>query len=146
CGAYQFDLSGTAFGGLALPGKADQLRNVGRLDVQYQRVQCNYRGYSVTFQVDRGSNPYYFAVEIEFENGDGDLGKVEIQQAGTNYFSPMQLSFGATWKFQAPGSNKLQAPFSLRLTTLTSGKTLTAYNVIPANWQPGQTFVSNINF
>ncbi|XP_057487128.1 putative expansin-B14 [Actinidia eriantha] len=143
CGAFQFDLSGTAFGAMALPGKADPLRGVGKLNIQYQRVPCNYPGFTITFTVDPGSNPFYFAANIEFEDGDGDLSKVEIQQANSNSFAPMQVSFGATWKFNSPTA--LNAPFSIQLTN-GSGKSLVASNVIPVGWKPGETYRSNVNF
>ncbi|KAH7862557.1 hypothetical protein Vadar_006414 [Vaccinium darrowii] len=146
CGAYQFDMSGTAFGAMALPGKADQLRSAGKLQIYYERVPCYYKGFTIVFTVDLGSNPFYFATNIEFEDGDGDLAKVELQQANSQYFAPMQLVFGATWRLQSNTGAPLQGPFSIRLTTLNSGKTVTAYNVIAADWRPGQRFRSNVNF
>lgn len=35
------------------------------------------------FRVDQGSNPEYFMVMIKFEEGDGDLARVDLQQASS---------------------------------------------------------------
>ncbi|VAH39219.1 unnamed protein product [Triticum turgidum subsp. durum] len=134
--ATHFDLSGKAFGALAKPGQADNLRNVGNIKVQYNRVPCNWRG--VAFRVDAGSNPNYLAVLIEYESGDGDLQAVELQQRGGRWVS-MQQSWGAVWKYQA--GSTLQAPMSIRLTS-SSGRKLVATNVIPSGWQAGKTYRS----
>ncbi|GFY81162.1 expansin B2 [Actinidia rufa] len=80
---------------------------------------------------------------LSLKDGEGDLSKVEIQQANSNSFGPMQVSFGATWKFNSPTA--LNAPFSIQLTN-GSGKSLVASNVIPVGWKPGETYRSNVNF
>ncbi|XP_012083852.1 putative expansin-B2 [Jatropha curcas] len=140
-----FDLSGSAFGALAISGKADQLRDAGILQVQYKRVGCQYPDKTVTFRVDSGSNPQYFATLIEYENGDGDLASVELKQAqNTDSWIQMQQSWGAVWKVNS--GSVLQAPFSLKLTTIESGETIVANGVIPADWQPGKTYRSVVNF
>ncbi|CAN6460261.1 unnamed protein product [Victoria cruziana] len=147
--AVHFDLSGTAFGAMALPGKADELRNAGLLPIQFSRVPCEYEGRKVAFHVDVGSNPYYFSVVIEFEDGDGDLAAVSLQELQrdsllSNEWMPMQQSWGANWMLSAGYS--LQAPFSIRLTSLNSGEDLVAPHVIPAGWTPGATYYSLVNY
>lgn len=109
------------------------------------RVECIYKGRSIAFHVDSGSNHEYFATLIEYEEGDGDLNKVEVKEAlDSSSWDAMQQSWGAVWKFDKGA--QLHAPFSIRLTTLASGKTIVAENVIPAGWKPGQTYRSIVNF
>ncbi|KAK4269811.1 hypothetical protein QN277_022920 [Acacia crassicarpa] len=151
CGSAQrfhFDLSGTAFGAMAVSGQADQLRNAGKLEIQYRSIKCNFpSGTTIAFKVDSGSNPYYFAVVIEYENGHG-LANVELKEAQDSAsWRPMQQSWGAVWKLNS--GSPLQPPFSLRLTapeSLDYQKTMEASNVIPAGWTPGQTYGSLVNF
>ena len=96
--------------------------------------------------MDSGSNQEYFATLVEFEDGDGDLAKVELKEAhdDSSSWDSMQQSWGAVWKLDK--GSPLKAPFSIRLTTLESGKTIVANNVIPAQWTPGQTYRSIVNF
>ncbi|KAJ6344366.1 hypothetical protein OIU76_005980 [Salix suchowensis] len=129
----------------AVSGQEDQLRNAGVLQIQHRRVPCNWPGKTVTFRVDSGSNPYYFATLVEYEDGDGDLKSVELKQAlDTDSWVPMQKSWGAVWKLDA--GSVLRAPLSLKLTSLESGKSIVASGVIPAGWVPGQTYRSLVNF
>ncbi|KAL6989415.1 Expansin-B18 [Sarracenia purpurea var. burkii] len=142
-----FDLSGTAFGAMANSGEEDNLRNAGVLEIEYSRVACDYPGKTIAFHVDSGSNPNYFAVVVEFEDGDGDLGRVDIKEAtsGANEeWRPMQQSWGAVWKLDA--GSALEAPFSIRLTSQYSGLSLVARDVIPYGWQPGATYRSLVNY
>ncbi|KAI3458325.1 hypothetical protein Pfo_014988 [Paulownia fortunei] len=144
--AAHFDLSGTAFGAMAIPGQEDKLRDAGVLQIRFARVACEYSGKNIVFHVDPGSNPSYFAVVIEFEEGDGDLARVDLQQASSEpgEWWEMNQSWGAVWQLN-PGL-ELHPPFSIRLTSQYSGQTLVAKNVIPTGWEPGATYRSVVNY
>ncbi|KAL0303518.1 UNVERIFIED_CONTAM: Expansin-B4 [Sesamum radiatum] len=139
-----FDLSGKAMGYLAKPGQADALRSAGRINIQYQRVPCYYKGTSITFRIDTGSNPYYLAFVTEYINGDGEIGSMQLLPSNSKTPLFMQHVFGATWKADIPLG--IKGPYSVRITSLESKKTITAYNSIPADWAPGKYYIANINF
>ncbi|TKY63654.1 putative expansin-B2 [Spatholobus suberectus] len=143
--SVHFDLSGTAFGSMATPGQANNLRNAGQINIQFRRVACSF-GKSIAFIIDGGANPYYFATEIEYESGDGDLVDIELKQANSNTWLPMQRSWGARWALNL--GLPLQAPFSLKLTEdgKNNIKSIVADSVIPHDWQPGRVYRSVINF
>ncbi|KAG8380568.1 hypothetical protein BUALT_Bualt06G0029100 [Buddleja alternifolia] len=140
--AFHFDLSGKAFGYLAKPGQADTLRNAGRINIMYQRVQCYHKA-TITLKIDTGSNPNYLAFAVENVNGDGDLGFVELLPSNSHQWLPMQQSWGATWKVGLPIG--VHGPYTIRITTIESRQSLIANNVIPANWSPGTHYFSRVN-
>uniref|UniRef100_A0ACD5U505 Uncharacterized protein n=1 Tax=Avena sativa TaxID=4498 RepID=A0ACD5U505_AVESA len=142
---YHFDLSGKAFGLMALPGKEQALRSAGELDMQFRRVQCKYPpGTKITFHVEKGSNPNYLAVLVKFVADDGDIVQMDIQdKAPYAGWKPMKESWGAVWRWD--GAQALKPPLSLRLTS-ESGKKVTAKDVIPVNWKDDTVYQSNVQF
>eukprot|EP00253_Pinus_taeda_P012898 PITA_12898 len=143
-GQSQFVLSGTAFQDMASdPRRGTDLLNAGVVSALFRRVPCEYQRTNIAFHVNSGSSAYWLGLLVEYVNGDGDLGAVDLKQANSNTWQPMQQTWGANW---ALNSGPLSAPFSIRLTTLSTGKTLIIDNAIPENWQANATYNTNANF
>ncbi|KAF8728079.1 hypothetical protein HU200_018658 [Digitaria exilis] len=146
---YHFDLSGTAFGRLAKPGLNDKLRHSGIIDIEFTRVPCEFPGLKIGFHVEEYSNPVYFAVLVEYEDGDGDVVQVDLMESKTAHgpptgrWTPMRESWGSIWRMDT--NHRMQAPFSIRIRN-ESGKTLVAKNVIPANWRPNTFYRSFVQY
>ncbi|GLJ09544.1 hypothetical protein SUGI_0111530 [Cryptomeria japonica] len=144
CPSNHFDLSGTAFSDMAVgPAKISSLLNEGRVSILFKRVSCEYPGKKIAFHVNEGSTNYWFSVLIEYEDGDGDLQEVDLKQDNSDTWKGLKQLWGAYWSLD---EGPLNAPFSIRLKSLSSGKTLTSYNVIPKDWQPSATYTSVVNY
>ncbi|XP_061945656.1 expansin-B3-like [Populus nigra] len=142
-GNTHFDLSGAAFGHMAISGENGQLRNRGEIPVIYRRTPCKYPGKNIAFHVNEGSTDYWLSLLVEFEDGDGDVGSMHIREAGGTEWLEMNHLWGANWcVIRGP----LKGPLSVKLTTLSTGRTLSARDVIPRNWVPKATYTSRLNF
>ncbi|KAJ6878171.1 hypothetical protein NC651_030802 [Populus alba x Populus x berolinensis] len=142
-GHTHFDLSGAAFGHMAISGENGQLRNRGEIPVIYRRTPCKYPGKNIAFHVNEGSTDYWLSLLVEFEDGDGDVGSMHIREAGGTEWLEMNHLWGANWcVIRGP----LKGPLSVKLTTLSTGRTLSARDVIPRNWVPKATYTSRLNF
>lgn len=142
-GRTHFDLSGSAFGRMAIADKTTAILNSGEIPVLYRRTLCKFPGKNVTFHVNEGSTAYWFSILIEYEDGDGDVGAVHLKEADSDEWMAMDHSWGANWcLLRGP----MKAPFSLRVTTFSSNRTLSARNIIPQNWYPTASYRSRLNF
>ncbi|KAK3446046.1 hypothetical protein EUGRSUZ_A01806 [Eucalyptus grandis] len=142
-GNTHFDLSGAAFGRMAIAGEAGPLRNRGVLPVQYRRTPCKYPGKNIAFHVNEGSTDYWLSLLVVFEDGDGDVGSMHIRPASSSEWIEMKHLWGANWCIIG---GPLQGPFSVKLTSLSTNRTLSARDVIPGNWSPKATYTSRLNF
>ncbi|TXG55187.1 hypothetical protein EZV62_020443 [Acer yangbiense] len=143
CSGAHFDLSGAAFGRMAISGEGGQLRNRGKLSVLYRRTPCKYPGRNIAFHVNEGSTGFWLSLLVEFEDGDGDVGSMHIREASSGQWLQMKHLWGANWCIIG---GPLKGPFSVKLTTLSTGRTLSARDVIPRNWSPKATYTSRLNF
>ncbi|MQL88635.1 hypothetical protein Taro_021196 [Colocasia esculenta] len=142
-GRTHFDLSGAAFGRMAVSGYGSELRNRGEIPVFFRRTPCKYRGKNIAFRVNEGSTEYWLSLLVEFEGGDGDVGSMHIKQSGAEEWLEMKHLWGANWAFIG---GPLRGPFSVKLTSLSTQQTLSARDVIPRSWSPKATYTSRLNF
>ncbi|PIA41283.1 hypothetical protein AQUCO_02300208v1 [Aquilegia coerulea] len=144
CASGHFDLSGSAFGRMAVSGNGGQLRNRGEISVIYKRTRCKYQGKNVAFHVNEGSTEFWLSLLVEYEDGDGDIGAMHIQQASSSEWQEMKHLWGANWCIITGAP--LKGPFSVKLTTLSAKRSLSARGVIPSNWSVKATYTSRLNF
>ncbi|KAL9243283.1 hypothetical protein vseg_017190 [Gypsophila vaccaria] len=112
----------------------------GIVPVQYRRVSCNKKG-GVKFMFS--GNPYFLMVLVFNVGGAGDVTGMQIKsdQSG-NKWAQMSRNWGQIW---TAGSGYTGHALSFKVTT-SDGRSIVADNVVPSNWQFGQSFESKSQF
>ncbi|GFS37667.1 expansin A20 [Actinidia rufa] len=106
-----------------------------QIHVEHQllhRVKCDRSG-GMRFTV-YGTSSFY-QVLITNVGSDGQVVAVKVKGSKTGWI-PMGRNWGQNWQCNV---NLAGQSLSFEVTT-SSGKTVTSYNVAPANWRFGQTF------
>nr|CAD1844409.1 unnamed protein product [Ananas comosus var. bracteatus] len=153
-GRTHFDLSGAAFGRMAVAGNGGRLRDRGEISVVYRRCGIEMRDILMqnalqvqrkkhSFSCERRLDKFWLSLLVEYEDDEGDIGSMHIQQSNSVEWLEMKHVWGATWCITA---GPLTGPFSVKITTLSTQRTLTARDVIPRNWSPKATYTSRLNF
>ncbi|CAN0878425.1 EXPA23 [Linum grandiflorum] len=127
-----FDLSMPMFVKLAPPV-------AGVVHVQYRRVRCGKPG-GVKFLIT--GNPTFNLVLVYNVGGVGDVKNVRVKGSKTGRWLQMSRNWGQNWQ-----SNVVLRGQRLSFQVVTSDGAYRVFNnVVPWNWQFGQTFDGKINF
>ncbi|KAM7256889.1 hypothetical protein ACFE04_012630 [Oxalis oulophora] len=110
----------------------------GIVPVKYRRILCYKQG-GVQFQL--GGNQYWLLVLIYNVGGAGDVVDVKVKGSKTGWVQ-MTRNWGQNWQSLAVYGGQ---GLSFQVTT-SDRKTLWFNDVVPWNWNIGQTFQGKYNF
>ncbi|WOL00149.1 hypothetical protein Cni_G08862 [Canna indica] len=128
-----FDLSKPAFMKIAY-------WRAGIVPVMYRRVACIKKG-GIRFLLT--GNDYWLLAFVTNVGGGGDVRSVWVKGSRSTAWIRMSRNWGASFQaFSRLGGQSL----SFKITSYTTGQTIIATNVAPANWYLGMTYEANVNF
>lgn len=110
----------------------------GIVRVHYRRIPCSKTG-GVKFELK--GNPYWITVLFYNVANAGDVTDAKIK-GGNGGWIQMTRNWGQVWQ---TGTNLVGQNLSFQVTT-SDGKTLQFENVVPSNWQFGQSYEAKQNF
>ncbi|KAA8541018.1 hypothetical protein F0562_024844 [Nyssa sinensis] len=104
----------------------------GIVPVSYRRIMCSKRG-GIKFELK--GNSYWMLVLVYNVGGIGDVVGVKIRGSGTKWIA-MTRNWGQNWQTW----EHLQGQSLSFQVTTSDGRMVQSNNVVPSDWQIGQTF------
>ncbi|KAE8727560.1 putative expansin-A17 [Hibiscus syriacus] len=126
-----FDMSKPEFETIAI-------YRAGIVPILYMKVRC--RSCGIRFTVN--GRDYFELVLVSNVGGTRDISMVWIKGSKTNKWETMSRNWGANWQ----SFNYLNGQSLSFRVQVSNGRIRTALNVVPSNWQFGQSFKSNVQF
>ncbi|XP_059647411.1 expansin-like A2 [Cornus florida] len=134
-----FVVSNKAFMAMANNGMGQEVLKLGVVDVEYKRVPCVYNNQNLAVRVEESSQyPHYLAIKFLYQGGQTDIVAVDVAQAGSTNWSPMERNFGAVWDVSKAPPGPLQ--FRFFVTTGNDRKSVSAQKGLPADWKTGVVY------
>ncbi|KNA15527.1 hypothetical protein SOVF_097500 [Spinacia oleracea] len=145
-GETDFILSTHAFNKMALPNYEKDLRDYGKVEIEYQRVACKFPRKTLTVKVVEHSRfPSYLAFEFLYQSGDADITAVELFEDDTLEWKSCRRAYGAVWDIANPPRGPLTVRFFLDGSVSVRARWVLVPKVIPTFWQSGVTYGTSIH-
>ncbi|KAI8001309.1 Expansin-like B1 [Camellia lanceoleosa] len=138
-----FILSTRAYARLARPNVASELFAYGVVDIEYQRISCQYPGYNLMVKVHENSRfPDYLAIIILYQAGQNDITAVEVWQVDCQQWRGLRNAYGAVWDMSSPPTGALN--FRVQVTGRSGLKWVQLSSVLPSEWKAGAAYETTV--
>lgn len=138
-----FVLSSRAFRAMAVRGKDQDILKLGILDVEYQRVPCNYsRNLGIRVEESSQKPNHYLAIKFLYQGGQTEIVGVDVAQVDSPNWTFMSRNHGAVWNSSRVPSGALQ--LRVVVTAGYDGKYVWAKKALPGNWKNGVVYDSGV--